>query len=80
MTATLRGQTAIPVVENVTQVGPCLWCGSPGDVLIEVEKGRFRMHGGVKVLAKAPVTAPACDRCSVRLCKHAEEAESVSGR
>lgn len=46
-------QTAIPAPG-------CRWCGAPATDVLVIEKAKFRNHNGVKVEAKAAITAPVC--------------------
>jgi hypothetical protein len=52
-----------PVAER-----PCAWCGALTVGTLEVEKARYgKAVNGVRVMKKAPVTAPCCGECSLRL-------------
>lgn len=53
-------QTSIEVPEVVPAPKFCAWCGEPATHDITCQPAKYRNHQGVRVVAKAAVTAPAC--------------------
>lgn len=41
----------------------CRWCGAAGAHEFELEKARYRVDRGVRVVARRALTALACDAC-----------------
>lgn len=56
----MTGQEAIPVDEAQPSSGPCAWCQTPTTLKLQTQKPKYRTHGKVKVLAKAPIEAWCC--------------------
>lgn len=53
-------QTAIPVPEAPPAPKFCAWCGAPANHEVTCQPAKYRNHQGVRVVAKAAITAPAC--------------------
>lgn len=57
----MRGQTAISVPNQpASELGPCTWCGKDGVEEIVLERDRYGVVNGKRVLKKRAILATVC--------------------